>query len=137
MLRQALCTLHGRRALWAVAQEAVAAVGAPGTKVGQPCLVSLVSSHQQSSCLHTQDCGGHQLPQQVPWRACPVVGHRALHTTPAAAGSVVSFPLAQTGEGISECELMQWFVKASQLPLTHPGWLSRTCFAVAMKDGVG
>eukprot|EP00879_Flechtneria_rotunda_P008830 GHRR01009250.1.p1 GENE.GHRR01009250.1~~GHRR01009250.1.p1 ORF type:complete len:136 (+),score=13.85 GHRR01009250.1:424-831(+) len=25
--------------------------------------------------------------------------------------TVVSFPLAQTGEGISECELMQWFVK--------------------------
>lgn len=28
-----------------------------------------------------------------------------------AGGMVVTFPLAQTGEGISECELMQWFVK--------------------------
>lgn len=27
------------------------------------------------------------------------------------AGSVVSFPLAQTGEGISECELTKWFVE--------------------------
>ena len=27
------------------------------------------------------------------------------------AREVVTFPLAQTGEGISECELMQWFVK--------------------------
>lgn len=26
-------------------------------------------------------------------------------------GSLVSFPLAQTGEGISECELIQWFAK--------------------------
>ncbi|GAX86358.1 hypothetical protein CEUSTIGMA_g13770.t1 [Chlamydomonas eustigma] len=26
-------------------------------------------------------------------------------------GTVVSLPLAQTGEGISECELIQWFVK--------------------------
>ncbi|MEW5297758.1 MAG: hypothetical protein WDW36_000942 [Sanguina aurantia] len=26
-------------------------------------------------------------------------------------GTVVSFPLAQTGEGISECELLQWHVK--------------------------
>ncbi|KAI8463741.1 MAG: lipoamide acyltransferase [Monoraphidium minutum] len=29
----------------------------------------------------------------------------------AAAGRVVSFPLAQTGEGISECELVEWHVK--------------------------
>ncbi|GFH30140.1 lipoyl-binding domain-containing protein, partial [Haematococcus lacustris] len=27
------------------------------------------------------------------------------------ASSLVSLPLAQTGEGISECELVQWFVK--------------------------
>jgi hypothetical protein len=26
-------------------------------------------------------------------------------------GTLVQFPLAQTGEGISECELVQWFVK--------------------------
>ncbi len=32
----------------------------------------------------------------------------------AAAPQLVSFPLAQTGEGISECELIQWFVKVSE-----------------------
>lgn len=36
----------------------------------------------------------------------------AFHVSaPLLGGTVVSFPLAQTGEGISECELMQWFVK--------------------------
>jgi hypothetical protein len=35
----------------------------------------------------------------------------ALQQDACSSSSVVSFPLAQTGEGISECELMQWFVK--------------------------
>jgi hypothetical protein len=40
----------------------------------------------------------------------------------------VSFPLAQTGEGISECELMRWLV---QVGLLHEQshtlmWLSAT-----------
>ena len=29
--------------------------------------------------------------------------------------TIVSFPLAQTGEGISECELLQWFVKVGMM----------------------
>jgi hypothetical protein len=29
--------------------------------------------------------------------------------------STVAFPLAQTGEGISECELLQWFAKEGDL----------------------
>lgn len=40
--------------------------------------------------------------------------HAAAAAPAAGEGSqpgIVSFPLAQTGEGISECELMQWFVK--------------------------
>ena len=37
---------------------------------------------------------------------------RGLCTAPS--GTVVAFPLAQTGEGIKECELMQWFVKAGR-----------------------
>ena len=28
-----------------------------------------------------------------------------------ATSSIITFPLAQTGEGIAECELLQWFVK--------------------------
>jgi hypothetical protein len=32
---------------------------------------------------------------------------------------IVSFPLAQTGEGISECELMQWFVKVCATATRH------------------
>lgn len=28
----------------------------------------------------------------------------------AASGEVVNVPLAQTGEGIAECELLKWFV---------------------------
>lgn len=27
------------------------------------------------------------------------------------AGGIVDVPLAQTGEGIAECELLKWFVK--------------------------
>ena len=35
-----------------------------------------------------------------------------LHTsTVPTASSIISFPLAQTGEGIKECELTQWYVK--------------------------
>lgn len=30
-------------------------------------------------------------------------------------GTVVPFPLAQTGEGISECELLQWYIKEGEL----------------------
>ena len=35
-----------------------------------------------------------------------------LHTSaPQAASNIISFPLAQTGEGIKECELTEWYVK--------------------------
>lgn len=46
--------------------------------------------------------------------------HHQLHQQ----GSIVSFPLAQTGEGISECELIQWFIKVRRLkrfPLLRAG----------------
>lgn len=60
-----------------------------------------------------------------PWRApSPLPGAaagaqlrsaRALRSSAAAAeGRVVSFPLAQTGEGISECELVSWHVKVTR-----------------------
>ncbi|KAF8073201.1 Dbt [Scenedesmus sp. PABB004] len=42
-----------------------------------------------------------------------------------AAGGIVSFPLAQTGEGISECELVQWHVKARGAAGGWGGWRSR------------
>ena len=50
----------------------------------------------------------------------PAFGATAIAAFGATAGSsrgmatsVVPFPLAQTGEGISECELIQWFVKVT------------------------
>lgn len=39
-------------------------------------------------------------------------GHWALRDRSYA--TVVSYPLAQTGEGISECEMVTWFVKVIQ-----------------------
>lgn len=48
--------------------------------------------------------------------------HHQLHQQ----GSIVSFPLAQTGEGISECELIQWFIKVrclERFPLPRAGGL--------------
>jgi len=45
--------------------------------------------------------------------------------------SIVSFPLAQTGEGISECELMRWAVKVSRKPgCRHICSISRRCLGI-------
>jgi len=44
------------------------------------------------------------------WDTLPMPWH--MHR--AAFGTLVTFPLAQTGEGISECELIQWFVTEGQ-----------------------
>lgn len=38
-----------------------------------------------------------------------------------ATGGIVEIPLAQTGEGIADCELITWFVKEVQ-PLTLQEW---------------
>jgi hypothetical protein len=54
------------------------------------------------------------IQQQGPWNKA-AAGLQCFHSSAAPWGSVVSFPLAQTGEGISECELMQWFVKVCSL----------------------
>ena len=35
---------------------------------------------------------------------------RAVHTLPAALRNVVSFPLADIGEGIAEVEVLEWYV---------------------------
>ena len=58
-----------------------------------------------------------------------------LHTSAApAASSVISFPLAQTGEGIKECELTEWYVKvqahdfmAASIPECSPPSLLGAC----------
>jgi hypothetical protein len=56
----------------------------------------------------------HALPLRSPRRA---FGH-AVHAP--APGHVVSFPLAQTGEGISECELVEWHVQVRAARPSHP-----------------
>lgn len=102
MFRRALCTLH-HRALLSVVQEAVAAVECSGLPKQAPPLVcsspSNINQYKQQ----------HSITQQASWHGS--AGFRGFFTSTVLGGSVVSFPLAQTGEGISECELMQWFVK--------------------------
>lgn len=48
-----------------------------------------------------------------------VAGFSAL-AAKAGVGRTVTFPLAQTGEGIHECELVSWFVKARALVACKP-----------------
>jgi hypothetical protein len=87
--------------------EAVAAVECLAVAQASPSL--LCSSSLTQPAHH-----GTTIKQHGSWqREAVAVGARAFHvSTPRLqSGSVVSFPLAQTGEGISECELMQWFVK--------------------------
>ncbi|KAL6763353.1 2-oxoacid dehydrogenases acyltransferase-domain-containing protein [Haematococcus lacustris] len=72
----------------------------------------------------SQDCCGMELnwprssSSSSSWRVAGTRGAAALWGLRGvgpggarAASSLVSLPLAQTGEGISECELVQWFVK--------------------------
>ena len=46
----------------------------------------------------------------------------------AADPSLAQFPLPQTGEGIAECELIQWFVKEVRQPQNRsPSARERCC----------
>lgn len=108
MMRRALCTLH-RRALLTVVQEAVAAVECSDAPQLTP---TLTCSSLRSFEKHVSQ---HGISQQGSWHKA--AAHRGFITSTSSQGSVVSFPLAQTGEGISECELMQWFVKVGALLL--------------------
>lgn len=52
-----------------------------------------------------------------------------LHTSAApTASSIVSFPLAQTGEGIKECELTEWYVQVKMHRLKLPPGCQVACF---------
>lgn len=104
MLRRALCSLP--RTAWAV--HCAGAVTAVECCSCQQAAASGLHMHpvpqqQQHGCLGSL--------QQGHWLVKHAVSARSFTSTAGALGSVVSFPLAQTGEGISECELMQWFVK--------------------------
>lgn len=115
MLLQAV---HRSRALLGVAQQcctAVAAVRCSGTQLHSGA-TSAAQSHASSSsaeALPALSVHQQQHPKQhdaTAWHSSSMRA-RSMHTSASPCGLVVSFPLAQTGEGISECELMQWFVK--------------------------
>ena len=54
------------------------------------------------------------------------------HTSvPVAVSNVVQFPLAQTGEGIKECELTQWYVEVKEWVLRGRSFSSPTLPASA------
>lgn len=96
-----------------VVQEAVAAVECSSAAQLTP---GLICSSLRSTEEHVQQYG---ISQQGIWHT--LAAHRGFITSTGSHGSVVSFPLAQTGEGISECELMQWFVKVGALRCS-PYW---------------
>jgi hypothetical protein len=79
------------------------------------CLVAAKASYSTPALLHSP--GSSNLPSRATRSflepsASAYIGHAApARGLASSAGEVVTFPLAQTGEGISECELMQWFVK--------------------------
>ena len=55
----------------------------------------------------------------------------AFHTSATrGASSIIQFPLAQTGEGIKECELTEWYVKVHSRQLPHLPPLCRKAAAL-------
>lgn len=63
-----------------------------------------------------------------------------LHTSAAPkASSIISFPLAQTGEGIKECELTEWYVQVRthrlKLPSGCQGCLLKFCLQCTLQAG--
>lgn len=122
MLRRALCTLQ-RSAVVSAVQDVAAVAAVEG------------NSMSQTSCNHVVNLSRQQRPReahyssqhQVLWNTA-AAGLQYFHSSAAPWGSVVSFPLAQTGEGISECELMQWFVKVCS---TDRQWIQYYCASAA------
>ncbi|KAL9407768.1 hypothetical protein AB3S75_046333 [Citrus x aurantiifolia] len=74
--------------------------------VQTPSLIGSLSSYAASSFRSVYKISSLEMPSMVS-RCC--YSNHALADLPA--GGIVDVPLAQTGEGIAECELLKWFVK--------------------------
>lgn len=74
--------------------------------VQSPALIGFLSSYAASSFRSAYKISNLGMPFMVS-RCC--YSNHSLADLPA--GGIVDVPLAQTGEGIAECELLKWFVK--------------------------
>jgi len=63
------------------------------------------------------------LPKATSGTAEPLAALR--RAWPRQMAAVVTFPLAQTGEGIAECELVRWDVQVRTVPAAPCGTLRR------------
>jgi hypothetical protein len=119
MSRRILQSLHHVRALSICCGLGNSSAHAYSTSILQGPAAHVLRGAQDTKVAATSGSCNKQLPSR-PWTHLQHAGissssSQASASSPAAEESshagIVSFPLAQTGEGISECELMQWFVK--------------------------
>lgn len=93
-------------------------------------------------CLSAQSAAVHLSPEYNricrstsgplrPWLSATLLSLRASAYLPRHTGrfasSVIQFPLAQTGEGIKECELTEWFVEVRAVS-------TRACYAARQQN---
>ncbi|KAG1680788.1 hypothetical protein FOA52_008121 [Chlamydomonas sp. UWO 241] len=99
----------------------VCAAGPPGHLAATACTSreSIASAARAPPCHQSTSgspvCTGRSFASSVVPGAYLANGGACATTRRCFASSVVSFPLAQTGEGISECELIQWFTKEGDI----------------------
>ncbi|KAK3189415.1 hypothetical protein Dsin_028976 [Dipteronia sinensis] len=76
------------------------------TSPQRPSLLGFLSSDGAASCRSANSSVNFSIPCTI--NKCRYTTHALADLLPS---GIVDVPLAQTGEGIAECELLQWFVK--------------------------
>jgi hypothetical protein len=119
MSRRLLQSLHHVPALSICCGFGSSSAHAYSTSSFQRLAVHVLRGEQHIQVAATSASRTNQRPSR-PWTHLQHAGISSSSSQASAAAAageedsqagIVSFPLAQTGEGISECELMQWFVK--------------------------